>query len=108
MWLERFTIVIPTLVNPRMPYQRGFYSPTWVEWALFAGCTAFFILAYMLYTKFIPIVSLWELEEGIRQGVNEIKYEEGIHRGLGFGLGEDLKRGDLLPQTPSPKEGGEP
>ncbi len=90
MWLERYTIVIPTLVNPRMAYDRGFYDPTWVEWSLFAGCTAFFIYAYMLYTKFVPIVSLWELEEGIRAGVNEIEDETGIERGLGFGLGEDL------------------
>ncbi len=37
MWLERFTIVVPTLVNPRLPWQRGLYSPTWIEWSLTAA-----------------------------------------------------------------------
>lgn len=91
MWLERYTIVIPTLVNPRLAYDRGVYDPTWVEWALLAGCTVFFVYAYMLYTKIVPIVSLWELEEGIRSGVNEIKDDPTVERPLGFGLGEDVK-----------------
>jgi Ni/Fe-hydrogenase subunit HybB-like protein len=71
MWLERFTIVIPTLVNPRLPYQRGFYHPTWVEFSLTAGCFAGFILLYVLFSKFFPIVSVWEIREGREKGFNE-------------------------------------
>src|SRR3990172_10758392 len=56
MWLERFTIVVPSLVNPRLPYPRGLYHPTWVEWSITAGCFAFFILLYMAFTKVFPIV----------------------------------------------------
>ena len=63
MWLERFTIVIPTLVNPRVPVEYNFYNPTWVEWSLMAGCFAGFILFYLLFTKFFPIVSIWEVAE---------------------------------------------
>ncbi len=64
MWLERFTIVVPTLVNPRLPYSRGIYSPTWVEVSITAACFAAFILMYMVFTKFFPIVSIWEIREG--------------------------------------------
>ena len=71
MWLERFTIVVPTLVNPRLPYPRGAYAPTWVEWSITAGCFAFFILLYMAFTKVFPIVSIWETEEGRKQSVSE-------------------------------------
>ena len=71
MWLERFTIVIPTLVNPRVPVANNFYQPTWIEWSLMVGCFAGFILAYMLFTKFFPIVSLWEIKEGRAVGVHE-------------------------------------
>lgn len=71
MWLERFTIVVPTLVNPRLPYPRGNYSPTWVEWSITAGCFAFFILLYMTFTKFFPIISIWEVEEGRTESVPE-------------------------------------
>lgn len=72
MWLERFTIVVPTLVNPRLPYERGFYSPTWVETAITLGCFAFFILLYMLFTKLFPIVSVWEVQEGQHKAVPEV------------------------------------
>ncbi len=64
MWLERFTIVVPTLVNPRLPWQRGLYVPTWVEGSLLAGAFAAFILLYMLFTKLFPIVAIWEVREG--------------------------------------------
>ena len=44
MWLERFTIVVPSLVNPRLPYARGVYLPTLTELAMPACCFAAFIL----------------------------------------------------------------
>jgi len=51
MWLERFVIVVPTLTNPRVPNEIVIYTPTWVEWSVFAGCISFFILLYMVFTK---------------------------------------------------------
>jgi Ni/Fe-hydrogenase subunit HybB-like protein len=71
MWLERFTIVVPTLINPRLPYAPGQYYPTWVEWSITAGCFAFFILLYMAFTKIFPIISVWEIEEGRKSSVKE-------------------------------------
>lgn len=72
MWLERFTIVVPTLINPRMPYERGIYTPTWVEWLILAGCFAAFTLLYMIFTKLFPIVSIWEVKEGREKAVAEV------------------------------------
>lgn len=71
MWLERFTIVLPTLINPRLPYETGIYNPTWIEFAVTAGCFATFILLYVLFTKFFPIISIWEVKEGKEIGVKE-------------------------------------
>ncbi len=71
MWLERYQIVVPTLVNPRLPYPRGFYFPSWVEWGLFIGSGALFLLFYVLFTKFFPIVSIWEVKEGKEFGLKE-------------------------------------
>jgi len=62
MWLERFTIVVPSLANPRAPIPGFVYAPSWVEWSLMAGCFAAFTLLYMGFTKLFPIVSIWELE----------------------------------------------
>lgn len=63
MWLERFTIVVPSLSNPRAQIHSFVYVPSWVEWSLMAGCFAAFALLYMGFTKLFPIVSIWELEE---------------------------------------------
>jgi molybdopterin-containing oxidoreductase family membrane subunit len=73
MWLERFTIVVPTLVNPRLPWDRGVYFPTWIEWSLTAAFFATFILLYMIFTKFFPIVSVWEVREGRERGLAEVE-----------------------------------
>jgi len=71
MWLERYLIVVPTLINPRLPYARGMYHPTWVEISLTAGCFAAFILLYAVFSKFFPIISVWEIREGRHQGLDE-------------------------------------
>ena len=71
MWLERYTIVVPTLVNPRLPGEHHVYFPSWVEISIMAGCFAAFILFYVLFTKVFPIISIWEMREGREQGVVE-------------------------------------
>jgi molybdopterin-containing oxidoreductase family membrane subunit len=72
MWLERFTIVVPTLMHPRLPYELGVYSPSWVEWAILIGCFALFAMIYMVFTKMFPIVSLWEVQEGREKAHGEV------------------------------------
>jgi molybdopterin-containing oxidoreductase family membrane subunit len=73
MWLERFVIVVPTLTTPRLPNEIVLYHPTWVEWSLFAGCVAFFILLYMVFTKLFPIISIWEVREGREKSMAEVQ-----------------------------------
>ena len=73
MWLERYVIVVPTLTNPRLPNEAVSYFPTWVEWSILAGCISFFILLYMVFTKFFPIVSIWEVREGREKSMAEVR-----------------------------------
>ena len=63
MWLERFLIVVPTLARPILSYPIPTYRPNWVEWSVMAACTAAIALVFVLFAKFFPIVSVWELEE---------------------------------------------
>lgn len=72
MWLERYTIVVPSLAHTRLPYPLGIYTPSWVEISLMAGCFAAFILLYMLFSKVFPIVSIWEVQEGMDESVEEV------------------------------------
>ncbi|OGP75446.1 MAG: hypothetical protein A2W09_05955 [Deltaproteobacteria bacterium RBG_16_50_11] len=73
MWVERYVIVVPTLTNPRVPSETVLYDATWVEWSLFAGCVAFFILLYMVFTKLFPIISIWEVREGREKSMAEVQ-----------------------------------
>lgn len=77
MWLERFIIVVPSLANPRMELPAGIYIPTLTEWALLAGGIAVFVLGFMVFAKLFPIISIWEIEEGRKEGLKEV--EERIH-----------------------------
>lgn len=72
MWLERYTIVVPTLSHPRLPWAEGRYTPTWVEIAITLSFAATFFLLYMLFTKFFPIVSIWEVREGRERSVPDV------------------------------------
>jgi Ni/Fe-hydrogenase subunit HybB-like protein len=73
MWLERFTIIVPTLANPRLPYLSGPYFPTWVEWGIMLGSFSFFVFLYLLFSRFFPIISIWEVHEGREVGLKEVE-----------------------------------
>jgi molybdopterin-containing oxidoreductase family membrane subunit len=63
MWLERYTVIVPSLARPRLPYEWGVYTPTWVEWSVTAACFAGLLLLYTLFAKLFPVVAIWELKE---------------------------------------------
>jgi Ni/Fe-hydrogenase subunit HybB-like protein len=64
MWIERYLIIVPSLAHKYLPYSWGEYRPTWVEITITAGTFAAMGLLYMLFAKFVPIVSVWELKAG--------------------------------------------
>jgi Ni/Fe-hydrogenase subunit HybB-like protein len=64
MWLERFLIVVPSLAHKSLPYSWGTYSPQPVEIIIMTATFAAMGLLYALFTKFVPIISIWELKVG--------------------------------------------
>jgi Ni/Fe-hydrogenase subunit HybB-like protein len=66
MWIERFTIIAPTLTRPSLGYEPAIYTPTVTEVAILAGSLAFFALLFLLFFKVFPSISIWEVEEGER------------------------------------------
>ncbi|MBI4788837.1 MAG: hypothetical protein HY782_17530, partial [Chloroflexi bacterium] len=64
MWLERFTIVAPSLTRPRLAFEWAIYQPTWVEVAVTAGSLALFALLFFWFFKVFPTMAMWEVEEG--------------------------------------------
>ena len=69
MWLERLNIVVPSLANPRLPLPTGYYIPSLVEWVMFAGGIATFMLGFVIFARFFPLISIWEIQEGRKLSV---------------------------------------
>jgi molybdopterin-containing oxidoreductase family membrane subunit len=63
MWLERYVIVPISLTINRMPFTWRQYVPG-IEIPLGIGTLALFILLYMLASRLIPLVPIWEVQEG--------------------------------------------
>ena len=67
MWLKRYLIVVPTLQAPHLdPTAAGMelrYFPSPVELAITAGAFAAFLLAFTLFSRLFPILSIWETAE---------------------------------------------
>jgi molybdopterin-containing oxidoreductase family membrane subunit len=73
MWLERFNIVVPTSLHPRVGSTSFLgYLPSWVELSIMAGTFSGFVLVYMVATKFFPIISIWEIKEGREKSIEEV------------------------------------
>jgi Ni/Fe-hydrogenase subunit HybB-like protein len=64
MWLERFLIVVPSLAYKALPYSWGTYAPQPVEIIIMTSTFAAMGLLYALFSKFVPIISIWELKVG--------------------------------------------
>ncbi len=73
MWLERFLIIVPSLSHKYLPYAyvTAPYRPTWVEITITAGTFAGMVVLYMLFSKVVPVISVWELKWG--QHVEEVR-----------------------------------
>jgi Ni/Fe-hydrogenase subunit HybB-like protein len=64
MWLERFLIIVPSLGHKYLPYSWGTYRPRPVEIMITASTFAAMALLYVLFSKLVPIISIWELKVG--------------------------------------------
>jgi molybdopterin-containing oxidoreductase family membrane subunit len=63
MWFERYIIIPVSLTINRMPFTWKLYFPR-VEILLSLGTLALFILIYMIASRLIPLIPVWEVQEG--------------------------------------------
>lgn len=67
MWIERYIVIVPTEVSPRLLFNlgQGSYAPTWTEALITAALFAGMALLYAVFTRFFPIVPVWETSEEV-------------------------------------------
>jgi molybdopterin-containing oxidoreductase family membrane subunit len=85
MWIERFTIVAPSLTRPSLG-EPAVYLPTLTEVGITLGSVAMFALLFLLFFKVFPAMSVWEVEEGeeieaIRQKAKELAHQGALAAG---------------------------
>jgi Ni/Fe-hydrogenase subunit HybB-like protein len=64
MFLERYIIVTGFLRLNNMPFDWGAYNPRPVEISIAGGTFAFFALLYVVVSRFVPLIPVWEVIEG--------------------------------------------
>lgn len=87
--INRFIIVVPNMLHPFVPIQHaqpGFatYNPTLIEWTITASSLAGFVLLIILLFKPFPVITMWEVVEGVEKhkekemGVEEFNHIQNV------------------------------
>ena len=63
MWLERFMLQTSSLYQDFLPSSYGVYWPTFWEYATLLGSIGLFLFLYLLFVRFLPMISIFEVEE---------------------------------------------
>ena len=67
MCIRDSVVIVPTETRPRfvstLMEGMGNYQPTWVEGAITVSLFAGLTLLYVVFTRFFPIVPIWETAE---------------------------------------------
>jgi molybdopterin-containing oxidoreductase family membrane subunit len=61
MWLERFVIIVTSLHRDFLPSSWGRFSPTIWDWATYIGTLGLFLLLLLLFIRFLPMISIFEM-----------------------------------------------
>lgn len=81
-WFKRYLIVIPGLSHPYLPIQDvpdswTSYTPSLVEMTIVVATFAAMLLIVTLFSRFVPIISIWQVAEG--DGVDIQKIHEPLN-----------------------------
>jgi molybdopterin-containing oxidoreductase family membrane subunit len=71
MWVERFIIVVTSLHRDFLPSAWAMYVPTVWDWATFIGTIGLFVTLLLLFIRFLPMISIFEMRELLAQPAEE-------------------------------------
>jgi Ni/Fe-hydrogenase subunit HybB-like protein len=76
MWLERFVIVVTSLHRDFLPSSWGMYAGTRWDWATFLGSMGLFLTLFLLFIRFLPTISIFEMRTLVPGGTRGGEYTE--------------------------------
>jgi molybdopterin-containing oxidoreductase family membrane subunit len=65
MWFERYMLLVTTLYRDYLVSSWGAYHPSFWEWSLFAGMLGVFLTPFLLFVRFLPVISAFEIKEAV-------------------------------------------
>jgi len=63
MWFERYMLVVSTLNRDWLESSAGLFHATFWDWSVFAGTIGLFLTLFLLFVRFLPVLSAFEVEE---------------------------------------------
>ena len=63
MWFERYVIITTGLAHEYNPAAWGYYTPSWVELTILAASFAWFLMFFMIFLRFFPVIAIYEIKE---------------------------------------------
>ena len=67
LMFKTYMVVVPGITRHLNATGEGIYWPTLVEWVLMIGSLSFFVILMVAMTRFFPMVSVWEIDDQIRE-----------------------------------------
>ena len=62
MWYERYVIIVTTLEVHMTPGAWRVFHPTWVDIWTFIGTFGFFMMNFLLFLRFLPVIAIGEVK----------------------------------------------
>ena len=68
MWMERYMLLVSTLYRDWLESSVGLFHATFWDWSLYLGFIGFFLAAFLLFVRFLPVISQFEIKEALEDG----------------------------------------
>ena len=75
MWFERFVIIVTSLHQDFLPSSWTMYTPTITEYGILIGFFGVFFTLYLLFSKFLPVVNIFEVKTLVRNPKKPVDLE---------------------------------
>ena len=81
MWLERYMLLVSSLYRDYLVSSWGDYHASFWDWSLFAGMLGVFLTPFLLFVRFLPVISVFEIREAAFEEGKEPAMREPTRRG---------------------------
>ncbi|TVR79426.1 MAG: hydrogenase [Chitinophagaceae bacterium] len=76
MWFERFVIIVTSLHRDYLPSSWTYFTPTWIEVAIYLGTIGMFLTLFLLFARTLPVVAIAEVKSIFKTSSETMKNKQ--------------------------------